>query len=196
MYLREWNKFYLKDVSFVNLMMHHIYNVLIVANPYRCLVFRGRSACWRKGYTIRVYGVQIADTRQLLPKFRPQKRQLESCVQQLWSTWWFVCQVMLIMMLFDVARDIKGPSSLISTVLCSTPFSHGHHQAYAEWGLEHLRFMYSVGWAIPTRYFLTIKLIEDKMNLEHDVQEAGVQMILLVEKPSIRFYGSISAKSL
>ena len=32
--------------------------------------------------------------------------------------------------------------------------------------------------------------MEDKMNLEHDVQEAGVQMILLVED-SIRFYSSI-----
>ena len=31
---QEWNQFYLKDVSFVNLMMRRIYNVLIVANPY------------------------------------------------------------------------------------------------------------------------------------------------------------------
>ena len=31
---QEWNKFYLKDVSFVNLMMRRIYNVLIVATPY------------------------------------------------------------------------------------------------------------------------------------------------------------------
>ena len=31
---QEWNEFYLKDVSFVNLMMRRIYNVLIVANPY------------------------------------------------------------------------------------------------------------------------------------------------------------------
>ena len=30
----EWNKFYLKDVSFVNLMTRRIFNVLIVANPY------------------------------------------------------------------------------------------------------------------------------------------------------------------
>lgn len=35
-----------------------------------------------------------------------------------------------------------------------------------------------------------IKLMEDKMNLEHDVQEVGVQMILLVED-GIRFYSSI-----
>src|SRR3712207_9466553 len=31
---QEFNKFYLKDVTFVNLMMRRIYNVLIVANPY------------------------------------------------------------------------------------------------------------------------------------------------------------------
>ncbi len=31
---QEWTKFYLKDVSFVNLMTHRIFNVLIVANPY------------------------------------------------------------------------------------------------------------------------------------------------------------------
>ena len=31
---QEWSKFYLRDVSFVNLMMRRIYNVLIVANPY------------------------------------------------------------------------------------------------------------------------------------------------------------------
>lgn len=30
----EWNRFYLKDVSFVNLMTRRIFNVLIVANPY------------------------------------------------------------------------------------------------------------------------------------------------------------------
>lgn len=31
---QQWNKFYLKDVSFKNLMTHRIFNVLIIANPY------------------------------------------------------------------------------------------------------------------------------------------------------------------
>ncbi|MBR6446843.1 MAG: hypothetical protein IKS94_10620, partial [Prevotella sp.] len=31
---KNWSKFLLKDVTFVNLMMRRIYNVLIVANPY------------------------------------------------------------------------------------------------------------------------------------------------------------------
>ena len=30
----QWRNFLLKDVTFVNLMMRRIYNVLIVANPY------------------------------------------------------------------------------------------------------------------------------------------------------------------
>ena len=31
---QRWDKFYLKDVSFKNLMTHRIFNVLIIANPY------------------------------------------------------------------------------------------------------------------------------------------------------------------
>ena len=30
---QEWNKFYLKDVTFVNLLLRRVYNALIVANP-------------------------------------------------------------------------------------------------------------------------------------------------------------------
>ena len=46
-------------------------------------------------------------------------------------------------------------------------------------------------WLGNTNLILSIiKLIEDKMNLEHDIQEGGVQMILLVED-SIRFYSSV-----
>ena len=30
----QGKKFYLKDVSFINLMTHRVFNVLIVANPY------------------------------------------------------------------------------------------------------------------------------------------------------------------
>ena len=30
----QWSKFYLKDVTFANLMMRRIYNILIVANRY------------------------------------------------------------------------------------------------------------------------------------------------------------------
>ncbi len=35
-----------------------------------------------------------------------------------------------------------------------------------------------------------IKLLEDKMNLDHDIEEGGVQLIILVED-NIRFYSSV-----
>ena len=34
---QEWTKFILKDVTFVNIMTRHIYNVLIVGQSLRCL---------------------------------------------------------------------------------------------------------------------------------------------------------------
>ena len=52
-------------------------------------------------------------------------------------------------------------------------------------------FDYVFCWLGNTNLILSIiKLIEDKMNLDHDIQEGNVQMLLLVED-SIRFYSSI-----
>jgi CheY-like chemotaxis protein len=52
-------------------------------------------------------------------------------------------------------------------------------------------FEYVFCWLGNTELLLSIiKLIEDKMNLEHDIRSAGVQMLLVVED-TIRFYSSI-----
>ena len=65
---QEWNKFYLKDVSFVNLMMRRIYNVLIVANPYDAFMLEDDGRIEEKIYneygdavcmTYSVYGYNI-----------------------------------------------------------------------------------------------------------------------------------------
>ena len=70
-----------------------------------------------------------------------------------------------------------------------TPFSHGITKRMENEDLS--IFDYVFCWLGNTNLILSIiKLIEDKMNLEHDINEGGVQMILLVED-SIRFYSSI-----
>ena len=43
-----WNNFYLKDVSFVNLMTRRIFNVLIVANPYDAFMLEDDGRVDRK----------------------------------------------------------------------------------------------------------------------------------------------------
>ena len=89
---------------------------------------------------------------------------------------------------FDVARTIKGQYERIPMVIL-TPFSHGITKRIANEDLS--SFDYIFCWLGNTDLLVSIiKLIEDKMNLEHDVSEVGVQIILLVED-GIRFYSSI-----
>ena len=90
---------------------------------------------------------------------------------------------------FTVARNIKDAFPDIHCIVL-TPFSHGitHRMENEDLSI----FDYVFCWLGNTNLIMSIiKLMEDKMNLEHDITEGGVQMILLVED-SIRFYSSIS----
>ena len=75
---QEWNKFYLKDVSFVNLMMRRIYNVLIVANPYDAFMLEDDGRIEEKIYN--EYMSWVFAIRQPLLKFLLPKRLLLCCV--------------------------------------------------------------------------------------------------------------------
>ena len=89
---------------------------------------------------------------------------------------------------FDIARSIKEKYSHIPLVVL-TPFSHGITARMEHEDLSIFEYVFC--WLGNTDLLVSIiKLIEDKMNLEHDIKEVGVQMILLVED-SIRFYSSV-----
>ena len=182
---QEWNKFYLKDVSFVNLMMRRIYNVLIVANPYDAFMLEDDGRIEEKIYN------EYMELGLRYPPTFTQVSTTEEAASVLRST---VIDLVICMPgnadndAFDVARDIKGKFPNIHCVVL-TPFSHGITKRMQNEDLS--IFDYVFCWLGNTNLILSIiKLIEDKMNLEHDIQEAGVQMILLVED-SIRFYSSI-----
>lgn len=182
---QEWNKFYLKDVSFVNLMMRRIYNVLIVANPYDAFMLEDDGRIEEKIYN------EYMELGLRYPPTFTQVSTTEEAAQVLRST---VIDLVVCMPgnadndAFDVARDIKGKFPNIHCVVL-TPFSHGITKRMENEDLS--IFDYVFCWLGNTNLILSIiKLIEDKMNLEHDIREAGVQMILLVED-SVRFYSSI-----
>ena len=70
-----------------------------------------------------------------------------------------------------------------------TPFSHGITRRMQDEDLSVFEYVFC--WLGNTELLLSIiKLMEDRMNLEHDIESAGVQMLLVVED-SIRFYSSI-----
>ena len=182
---QEWNKFYLKDVSFVNLMTRRIFNVLIVANPYDAFMLEDDGRVDEK-----IFDEYMDLGLRYPPTFR-QVSTTEEANEVLKST-----AIDLVICrpgtadndAFDVARQVKQDSPDIPCVVL-TPFSHGITRRMQDEDLS--MFDYIFCWLGNTNLILSIiKLIEDKMNLEHDIQEAGVQMILLVED-GIRDYSAI-----
>ena len=182
---QEYQKFYLKDVTFVNLMMRRIYNVLIVANPYDAFMLEDDGRVEEKIYNEYVeLGLrypptftQVSTTEEAREVLRTMHIDLVICMPGNADN-----------DAFSVARDIKAEFPHMHCIVL-TPFSHGITKRMDNEDLS--IFDYVFCWLGNTNLILSIiKLIEDKMNLEHDINEGGVQMILLVED-SIRFYSSI-----
>ena len=182
---QEWNKFYLKDVTFVNLMMRRIYNILIVANPYDAFMLEEDGRVEEK-----IYNEYMELGLRYPPTFTQVSTMAEA--EKVLAT----TRIDLVICMpgnadndaFAVARAIKEEFPRIHCIVL-TPFSHGITKRMENEDLS--IFDYVFCWLGNTNLIMSIiKLIEDKMNLEHDIREAGVQMILLVED-SVRFYSSI-----
>ncbi len=181
----QWSQFLLKDVSFVNLMMRRIYNVLIIANPYDAFMLEDDGRIEEKIYN------EYMELGLRYPPTFTQVSTTEEAANVLKTT-----NIDLVICMpgnadndaFDVARSVKAQFPDMPCVVL-TPFSHGITKRMEHEDLS--IFDYVFCWLGNTNLILSIiKLIEDKMNLDHDIEEAGVQMILLVED-SIRFYSSI-----
>ena len=182
---QEWSNVSLKDVSFLNIMKRHINNVLIVANPYDAFMLEDDGRIDEKIFS------EYMELGLRYPPMFTQVSTIDEAEEVLATT-----QVDLVICMpgnadndaFTVARAIKTRFPKIHCVVL-TPFSHGITRRMEHEDLS--IFDYVFCWLGNTNLILSIiKLIEDKMNLDHDLREGGVQMILLVED-SIRFYSSI-----
>lgn len=182
---QQWNQFYLKDVSFVNLMTRRIFNVLIVANPYDAFMLEDDGRVDEKLFD------EYMELGMRYPPSFSQVSTTEEAEQVLKTT-----DVDLVICMpgnadndaFAVARDVKRMAPQSPCVVL-TPFSHGITKRIENEDMS--IFDYVFCWLGNTNLILSIiKLIEDRMNIEHDINEAGVQMILLVED-NIRFYSSV-----
>lgn len=182
---QEWNKCYLKDVSFVNLMTRRIFNVLIVANPYDAFMLEDDGRIDEKIFD------EYMELGMRYPPTFTQVSTTEEASGVLQST-----DIDLVICMpgnadndaFTVAREVKAAHPNIPCVVL-TPFSHGITKRIENEDMS--VFDYVFCWLGNTNLIMSIiKLLEDKMNIEHDITEAGVQMILLVED-NIRFYSSV-----
>ncbi len=179
------NQLYFKDTSFANLMTKRIFNVLLVANPYDAFMLEDDGRIDEK-----IFNEYMNLSLRYPPRFT-QVSTGEDAWQQLKDT---TFDLVICMPgsdnsdTFDIARHIKERYQHIPLVML-TPFSHGITERMEHEDLSIFEYVFC--WLGNTDLLVSIiKLMEDKMNLEHDIKEVGVQMILLVED-SVRFYSSI-----
>lgn len=179
------DQLYFKDTQFANLMTRRIFNVLLIANPYDAFMLEDDGRIDEK-----IFNEYMSLSLRYPPRFSQVSTE-EEALAQLES---MPFELVICMPstsdndAFDIGRQIKEKYEHIPIVVL-TPFSYGITKRISNEDLS--AFEYVFCWLGNTDLLVSIiKLVEDKMNLEHDVSEVGLQMILLVED-GIRFYSSI-----
>ena len=177
-------KFYFSDTSFVKLMRKRIYHVLLISSHYDAFVLEEDGRIDEQ-----IFNEYVSLNLRYPPQFI-----LTSSVKEAFEILLEEDIDMVITMLssedmvtFGLAERIKAKYPDIPIVVL-TPFSREVSLRVSQEDSGAIDHIFS--WLGNADLLLAIiKLIEDRMNAEHDVNEVGVQVIILVED-SIRFYSS------
>ncbi len=179
------SQLYLKDTAFQNLMQKRIFNVLLVASPYDAFMMEEDGRIEEQLYFEYVAlnlsspprVTQVTNTEQALEVMREKHFGLV-----------IMMPGMDISDTFTGARRLKQLKPNVPIVVL-TPFSKEVSRRLSHEDFTGIDYVFS--WLGNVDLLLgIIKLIEDKMNADNDINEVGVQMILLVED-SVRFYSSV-----
>ena len=181
----NFKQLYFKETQFANLMKKRIYNVLLVANPYDAFMLEDDGRIEEK-----IYNEYMELSLSNPPRFTKVSTKEDALTELEKARFDFVICMPATDNndSFDIAHTIRNNYPNVPLVVL-TPFSHGITACMVHEDLSIFEYVFC--WLGNTDLLVSIiKLIEDKMNLEHDVSEVGVQMILLVED-SVRFYSSV-----
>ncbi|MDE6651079.1 MAG: phosphoenolpyruvate synthase, partial [Paramuribaculum sp.] len=179
------SQLYLKDTAFKDLMQRRIFNVLLVASPYDAFMMEEDGRIEEQLYFEYVALnlssppriSQVADTPEALKTLEHKHYDLI-----------IMMPGMDVSETFVGARKIKDVYPDIPIVVL-TPFSKEVSRRLANEDFTGIDYVFS--WLGNVDLLLAIiKLLEDKLNADKDINEVGVQMILLVED-SVRFYSSV-----
>lgn len=177
-------KYYFDDTPFINLMKKRIYHVLLIASNYDAFILEGDGRIDEQIFNEYVslnlryppQFIQVPSEEEAFTALRDDKIDLVICMLNLEE-----------LDTFDLAKKIKSRYPNIPIVVL-TPFSREVSLKVSHEDLSAIDYIFS--WLGNSDLLLAIiKLIEDKMNVEHDTREVGVQVVLLVED-SVRFYSS------
>ncbi len=179
------SRLYLKDTAFQDLMQRRIHNVLLIATPYDAFMMEEDGRVDEQ-----VYFEYVSLNLSSPPRFtkvatyEQARRQLEEKSFDLI----IAMPGVDISETFQEARQIDMLYPDIPFVVL-TPFSKEVRRRIANEDLRGVDYVFS--WLGNVDLILAIiKLIEDRMNADNDIESVGVQAIMLIED-SIRFYSAI-----
>ena len=176
--------FYFNETSFTNLMKKRIYHVLLISSVYDAFMLEedGRidEQIFHEYTSLNLrYPPQFIEATNKEEAFKVLKEEKIDLVISMLSA--------EKVSTFELANNIKKEYPEIPIVML-TPFSREGSLKIQKFNLGAIDYIFS--WLGNADILLAIiKLIEDNMNVDHDVEEVGVQTIILVED-NIRFYSS------
>lgn len=175
----------LKDTQFQNLMQERIFNVLLIASPYDAFMMEEDGRVEEQ-----LYFEYVALNLSSPPRVTRVSHISEALAVMAQKRFDLVIAMpgVDVSETFTGAREIKMlyPSTPIVVL---TPFSKEVSRRLSKEDFTGVDYVFS--WLGNVDLLLAIiKLLEDKMNADNDINEVGVQFILLVED-SVRFYSSV-----
>ncbi|MDR0371286.1 MAG: phosphoenolpyruvate synthase [Prevotellaceae bacterium] len=185
MKIPDIKNYYKKDTSFAQLMTHRIYNVLLYASKYDVFGLEEDGRIDEQ-----IFNEYTELNLRYPPRFTLVSR-IEEANKELSEHHYDLIISMPSgdsINPFEWAKEVKKEYPDIPIVVL-TPFSKSVSKRIENEDLSAIDYVFS--WLGNSEILLAIiKLIEDKMNVEEDVNSVGVQVILFVED-SVRFYSSI-----
>lgn len=179
------SQLYLKDTAFQDLMQKRIFNVLLVASAYDAFMMEEDGRVEEQLY------FEYTSLNLSSPP-RVTRALNSSDALDILATKNF--DLVIMMPGNDISETFTGARRIRSQypdmpIIVLTPFSKEVSRRLSNEDFSGIDYVFS--WLGNVDLLLAIiKLLEDKMNADNDINEVGVQMILLVED-SVRFYSSV-----
>ena len=179
------SRLYLRDTAFNELMQKRIHNVLLIASPYDAFMMEEDGRVEEQ-----LYFEYVALNLSSPPRVTRVNDSAEA-VNAL-ATKQF--DLIIAMPGPDLGESFAGLREIKrlapdSPIVVLTPFSKEVSRRLAREDLSAVDYVFS--WLGNMDLILAIiKLLEDRMNADYDINTVGIQTIMLVED-SVRFYSSV-----
>lgn len=180
--LFDARKYYFQDRSFKLLMQKRIYHVLLICSKYDAFMLEEDGRIDEQ-----IFNEYVSLNLRYPPRFILASDHKEAMKIMETESIDLIITMLSVQDPIDLTQKIKSkyPGKPVVVLF---PFSREITEKYSKKDLS--IYDYQFCWLGNTDILLAIiKLIEDKMNIAHDVEEVGVQTLLLVEN-SVRFYSS------